>query len=348
MKTLVVNLLGAAGSGKSTLAANIFATLKLKGYNCEYVSEYAKQIVYEENFKKLNNQLLVFANQYYNLDVLRDKIDIIITDSPILLSVFYNSNFNKKNTNKIPNNLFERLTMYCYSNFDNLNFFIKRNHEYKKEGRYQTEEQAKIEEGQILEVMKNLNIPVQTLYSTDNCVSKIVENIEKRCDYYKDMLKSGKEIERKFIVKNLPTDLDKAKKEYILQGYLDTKQGETRIRNVNNRKFFINEKYGQGIQRDEYEKEITKNDFLDLFKKTNSKIIKKVRYYYPLQNNKIAELDCYFGKLKGLNTVEVEFESMEEAENFNIPLWFGKEVTYDKKFKNHDLSNLETIDEIEM
>lgn len=348
MKTLIVNLLGAAGSGKSTLAAKIFAMLKLKGYNCEYVSEYAKQIVYEENYKKLDNQLLILANQYYNLDVLRDKVDIIITDSPLLLSVFYNENYNKKNTNKIPDNIFEKLTMYCYSTFDNLNFFIKRNHLYKKEGRYQTEEQAKVEEGIILDTLKDLKVNVQTLLSTEDCASIIVDKVEERCNYYKSMSKSGKEIERKFLLKEKPSLKEGIKKEYILQGYVETKQGEMRIRNINNKKYYLNEKYGQGIARDEYEKEISKEKFFKLFKNANDKVIKKIRYYYPLQNGKIAEIDRYFGKLKGLITVEVEFSSLDEADSFEKPTWFGKEITYEQKYKNYNLSNLDSIDEIEM
>ena len=50
MKSLVINLAGAPGAGKSTLATEIFSKLKKLGYNCEYVDEYAKHVVYEENY----------------------------------------------------------------------------------------------------------------------------------------------------------------------------------------------------------------------------------------------------------------------------------------------------------
>ena len=348
MKTLVINLLGAAGSGKSTLATKVFTTLKMKGYNCEYVSEYAKQIVYEENYKKLNNQLLIFSNQYYNLDLLRDKVDIIVTDSPMLLSIFYNKNFNKKNPYQIPNKILEDLVLYCHSTFDNLNYFIKRNHEYKKEGRYQTEEQAKVEEKQLLDLLNSLNVSFDILSSTDDCASKIVDGIEKRCEFYNNIKKAGKEIERKFLLQDLPANLKKLKKDFILQGYINSEQGEKRIRNVNNKKFYINEKYGQGIVRDEVEKEISKAKFLELFKDTKGKIIKKIRYYYPLAGDKTAEIDCYYGKLKGLNVAEVEFKSIEEAEKFEKPKWFGDDVTFEKEFKNYSLSSLENYEELEI
>ena len=47
--TLVVNLYGAPGSGKSTGAAYLFSRLKMNGVDCEYVPEFAKSAVWEEN-----------------------------------------------------------------------------------------------------------------------------------------------------------------------------------------------------------------------------------------------------------------------------------------------------------
>lgn len=341
MKTIVVNLLGAAGSGKSVLASEVFSKLKKEGYNCEYVSEFVKQSVYEGNYTVLKNQLYVLANQYYHIDLLRDKVDIIVTDSPLLLSIFYNNNFDKANSYKIPDELFRDLIMYVHSTFDNLNFFIKRNHPYKKEGRYQDESLAREEEGVMQKLLSGLGINVRQLLSTDNCAQIIVDAVKNRCEFYKTFQKSGKEIERKFLVHDIPFSLNKMRSDSIVQGYLDSNENEIRIRAVNANKFYLTQKYGSGINRDEYEKELTPDEFYRYAERIKGKLIQKRRYYVDL-GQKTAELDLYLDDLSGLKTVEVEFASIEEADSFLLPDWFGKEITCDTKYKNYALATRQT------
>lgn len=344
MKTIVVNLIGAAGSGKSTLASEIFAKLKREGYNCEYVPEFVKKSVYENNMTILHNQLVILANQYYNMDILRDKVNIIITDSPILLSIFYNqNNHSKQNTFKIPDEILNKLILYIHGTFDNLNFFIVRNHEYKREGRYQDEEQAKEEEKRLMDMMDSLNINMQHLLSTDDCAKIIIDKVKERMKFYNSLKKSGQEIERKFLVKNLPFNINSLEHHDILQGYLMSNNGEMRIRSVDNKNFYLTRKFGQGWKREEFEKEITMNEFFELLGSIDGNLIKKRRYYYPFEDGKVAEIDCYYGKLKRLKTVEVEFPSFEEADTFQKPDWFGKEVTDSMEFKNRHLSQLNKI-----
>jgi len=66
-KTIVCNLVGSPGSGKSTLAAFVFAKLKMIGVNCELVTEFAKDKVWEKNNEALSNQIYIFAKQYYRM-----------------------------------------------------------------------------------------------------------------------------------------------------------------------------------------------------------------------------------------------------------------------------------------
>jgi CYTH domain-containing protein len=50
------------------------------------------------------------------------------------------------------------------------------------------------------------------------------------------------------------------------------------------------------------------------------------------------ELDVYHGRLNGLHTAEVEFDSSAGAEAFEPPDWFGREVTDEPGFKNKRLA----------
>ena len=124
----------------------------------------------------------------------------------------------------------------------------------------------------------------------------------------------------------------------ILQGYFLRNAHEVRVRNIDNKKFFLTEKYGEGIKREEFEKEIDRKEYQELIKLAGDRVIQKSRTLIPIQEGKVAEVDLYFGKNKGLATVEVEFESLAEAETFVPPDWFGEEVTNDERFSNKNLS----------
>jgi len=320
------------------LATELFSKLKRKGYNCEYVDEYAKHIVYENNSCRLNNQLLVFSNQYFSMDVIRDKVNVIVTDSPLFLSIFYNRENGAPQHLKVPDRLLKELVMYCHSTFDNLNYFLTRNHEYKKEGRYQTESEAKVQEGKLVGLIEEMGLDCKFMKSTDDCAEHILQDVEKRAQFYMGLEKGGMEIERKFLLRQVPKGFYYSRTEHILQGYFVKNEHAVRVRNVNNESFFVTEKFGEGIMREEYEKAIGKEEYAELMKNVGERVVQKSRTYVALENGLMAEVDVYHGKNKGLSTVEVEFESLEQANAFVPPSWFGREITHDENFKNQNLS----------
>lgn len=130
----VINFFGSPGAGKSTQAAGLFYLMKKNKYNVELVTEVAKEHVYEKNAKALSEQNYVFANQEYRLAVLRDVVDFVITDSPIILSNIYVKE-------KYPSS-FNKFCFDMFKSYDNINFYIERNHLYSHVGRNQNEEEA--------------------------------------------------------------------------------------------------------------------------------------------------------------------------------------------------------------
>jgi hypothetical protein len=135
-KPIVVNLFAGPGAGKSTAAAYIFSQLKMKGVNCELITEFAKDKTWEKNYSALKCQEYVFGKQSYKMDRCRDQVDVIITDSPLPLGIFYNQN-------PVLGRHYESLVMDVFNTYDNLNFFINRTKPYNPVGRNQTEEEAK-------------------------------------------------------------------------------------------------------------------------------------------------------------------------------------------------------------
>lgn len=126
--TLVVNLFAGPGTGKSTTMAHLFAELKWAGIDCEMVTEYAKDKVWEGSEHILDNQYYVSGKQYHKLRRLVGKVDVVITDSPILLGIIYGPNEPKE---------FGDLLEKYNAQFNNFNIFLNRVKEYNPNGRLQ-------------------------------------------------------------------------------------------------------------------------------------------------------------------------------------------------------------------
>lgn len=144
------------------------------------------------------------------------------------------------------------------------------------------------------------------------------------------------EIERKYLVKEIPTDLDQYEIKKIAQGYLCT-EPVVRIRRSNN-DYYMTYK-GDGLMvREEYNLPLTEEAYTHLRPKIDGLLIAKTRYLIPLDDKLTAELDIFEEDLKGLVIVEVEFDSVEEANAFSAPDWFGEDVTNSGKYHNSYLS----------
>lgn len=157
--TKIINLYGAPGSGKSTIASGLFFHMKMAGLNVELATEYIKSKVFEENPYPFKDQLYCFAKQHKKLRELNGKVDFIITDSPLLMSLVYNST-------EVP--LFNDLVIQYYNMYDNVNFLLTRQHAYHTEGRKQTEQEADEVGTRLEEYLKQYNIEYKTLPSNES------------------------------------------------------------------------------------------------------------------------------------------------------------------------------------
>jgi hypothetical protein len=85
----VINVIAGPGAGKSTLASGLYHRAKCQGWNVELVTEVAKDLVWEGRDIALATQAYVFGRQVQRLERLKGRVDLVITDSPILLSAIY-------------------------------------------------------------------------------------------------------------------------------------------------------------------------------------------------------------------------------------------------------------------
>ena len=143
------------------------------------------------------------------------------------------------------------------------------------------------------------------------------------------------EIERKFLLKEIPENLETYPVRHLEQGYLCTAP-VVRIRRDND-KYELTYKGKGCMVREEHNLPLTKEAYEHLREKIDGRLIVKKRYMIPLEKHTI-ELDVFEGDLAPLALAEVEFVTEEEAKVFTPPDWFAEDVTFSKLYHNSFLS----------
>lgn len=174
METLIVNAFGGPGVGKTTACWHIASELKKKGIYTEYVSEYAKELVYEEKWDMLDdsmkNQTIILAEQQKRLDRLIGKVEVVVTDSPLLLSIIYANDKNDE---------FEKMIINKFNQYNNFNLVVLRNKKqsFQQIGRKQNLEESIEKDKEIIDLLTKNNILFGTYYQST--LDVVVSNIEK-------------------------------------------------------------------------------------------------------------------------------------------------------------------------
>src|ERR1043166_795988 len=151
------------------------------------------------------------------------------------------------------------------------------------------------------------------------------------------------EIERKFLVKQLPPGWRSRPSSKIAQGYfpIARKDLEIRLRHKGTQ-HFITVKGGHGRRRLEEEIEIPKSRFRALWPLVASAHISKRRYKIPCDGHTI-EMDIYAGPHRGLITADIEFDSVRESRSFEPPAWLGREITGVRQNANEILARRQRL-----
>lgn len=146
------------------------------------------------------------------------------------------------------------------------------------------------------------------------------------------------EIERKFLIKKLPENLDQYDYHLIEQGYLCT-DPVVRIRRQDS-DYILTYKGSGMMSREEYNLPLTQTAYEHLKPKTDGNFISKKRYLIPIENSLTIELDVFAPPFAPLILAEVEFPDEESARSFLPPSWFSEDVTFDGRYHNSYLSSV--------
>lgn len=156
----------------------------------------------------------------------------------------------------------------------------------------------------------------------------------------------AKEIERKFLLSQLPESIANQKPMRLEQGYLalDPEGKEVRLRKSDSN-YWLTVKSSGTLVREEYEVVLEAEQFEVLWPATEGRRLSKERYQVPVGPWK-AEIDCYMEPLRGLMVVEVEFADEAAAKRFEKAPWMGQEVTHLSFLKNKNLLQFEGVESI--
>lgn len=145
--TKVINLFGGPCVGKSTLAADLFSKMKRAQYRIELVTEFAKELVWENRIPALRDQVFVLGMQNRMIGRLIGKVDFVITDSPILMNIAYRPE-------NYPSS-FDKFVVDLHNVYDNINIFMRRSGvDYSDIGRVETLEEAIKKDNEIITLLK--------------------------------------------------------------------------------------------------------------------------------------------------------------------------------------------------
>lgn len=176
-RPIVVNLFGVPGAGKSTGAAYIFSKLKMQGVNAELITEFAKDKVWEQSAEVFKNQAYIFGKQSFRISRCADKVDVIVTDSPLPLTIMYNDD------PRLTEN-FNKTVMDVFGSYNNLNYLLMRVKPYNPAGRTQTEKQSDALGKRVVALLSERHIPYREVTGDisgyDEIAAEVMRKIEEQ------------------------------------------------------------------------------------------------------------------------------------------------------------------------
>ena len=173
----IVNLFGGPGIGKSSIASGLTYKLKKKHITCDNPYEFPKVLAWDENHSAIKDQLYVLANQHRGIVKSFGKVDYIILDSPIILSLVYKSVYEGiEYPASLYGESFDKMVLDIHNQYDTLNILLKRTDGgFNEKERYQTIDESKMLDDEIEKTLINHNIPYTTIEVGDETVNDILK-----------------------------------------------------------------------------------------------------------------------------------------------------------------------------
>jgi hypothetical protein len=167
--TQVINIIGGPGCDKSLITSAIIVSLKLREKTIEVIPDFAKSLVWQQNFEVLKNQYFIAQRQFEMLSLLDGQVQFLVTECSLPQVLYYNENYldNICDIAKTRKQILE-----WYNQCNNINLFVERgDRKYIRTGRFQDEEQARAIDRGMLELLNREELPYTVLPSDVTAVN---------------------------------------------------------------------------------------------------------------------------------------------------------------------------------
>lgn len=181
--TILINLFGASSAGKSSLMADLFTAIKQMGITVEMCPEVVKQWAWDGIFPNKYDQYYLLGQEIKQQSRLFGKVEIAISDSPVMQNAFYNWYLNDRDNLFDPSLEYQKMAEEDKHLF--LNFMLIRNKPFETKGRYQTEEESNIISHKLIQYLETRNVkydlvPGKDKERVDFIVETVAEILEKK------------------------------------------------------------------------------------------------------------------------------------------------------------------------
>ena len=173
--TQVINIIGGPGCDKSLITSAIIVFLKLREKTIEVIPDFAKSLVWQQNFEVLKNQYFIAQRQFEMLSLLDGQVQFLITECSLPQVLYYNENYldNICDIEKTRKQILE-----WYNQCNNINVFVERgDRKYTRTGRFQDEEQARAIDRGMLELLNREELPYTVLPSDVTAVNEFAATL---------------------------------------------------------------------------------------------------------------------------------------------------------------------------
>ena len=159
--TKVINIIGGPGCDKSLFSSAIILNLSLRNKTVESIPDFAKSLVWQQDFEELKNQYRIAQRQFEMLQTLDGQVQFLVAECSLPQLLYYNENY-PDNICDIAKTRTQILEWYAQN--ENVNVMIERGDKrYVHSGRFQDEEQAIGVDRALRQILLRESIPYTSL-----------------------------------------------------------------------------------------------------------------------------------------------------------------------------------------
>ena len=159
--TKVVNIIGGPGCDKSLFSSAIILNLSLRNKTVETIPDFAKSLVWQQDFEELKNQYRIAQRQFEMLQTLDGQVQFLVAECSLPQLLYYNENY-ADNICDITKTRAQILEWYKQN--ENINVMVERGDKrYVHSGRFQDEDQAIGVDRALRQIMQREGMPFTSL-----------------------------------------------------------------------------------------------------------------------------------------------------------------------------------------